>query len=71
MIEAHELGLALQQIERVALDRAFSPDTAGPGLKAAMARAAGEADFATVEARLQQAQAAAAGAVAAVLEGQR
>jgi glutamate-ammonia-ligase adenylyltransferase len=67
LVEAHELALALQHIERVALDRPFSPDTAGPGLKAAMARAAGEADFAATEDRLRRAQAAAAKAVAEVL----
>jgi glutamate-ammonia-ligase adenylyltransferase len=67
MVEAHELGLALQQIERVALDRPFAPETAGPGLRAAMARAAGEEDFAATEVRLRQAQAAAAAAVTAVL----
>ena len=67
LVAAHELGLALQQIERVALDRAFTPETAGPGLRAAMARAAGCEDFDAAEARLAEAQTSAAAVVEAVL----
>lgn len=66
---AHDLGSALQQIERVALDRPFSPAAAGPGLRAAMARAAGAPDFDAAEAWLAAAQAEAAEAVGAVLAG--
>ena len=64
---AHALGMALQQVERVALDRPFDPATAGPGLSAAMARAAGCATLAEAEAALRQAQAEAAAAVTAAL----
>jgi glutamate-ammonia-ligase adenylyltransferase len=66
---AHALMMALQQVERVALDRPFDPRTAGPGLRAAMARAGGAADFAALEAALRQAQAAAAAVVGEVLAG--
>ncbi len=65
---AHGLQLALQQVERVALDRRIAPDRAGPGLRAAMARAGGAPDFAALEARLRAAQEAAAAAVTAVLD---
>jgi glutamate-ammonia-ligase adenylyltransferase len=61
---AHALMSALQQVERVALDRPFEPERAGPGLKRLMARAGGEADFETLEAALRAAQAEAAAAVA-------
>jgi glutamate-ammonia-ligase adenylyltransferase len=64
---AHALQTTLQQVERVALDRPFDPATAGAGLRAAMARAAGAPDFAALEARLSRAQAAAAAAVTAAL----
>jgi glutamate-ammonia-ligase adenylyltransferase len=57
LADAHRLGLALQQVERVALDRPFSPETAGRGLKAAMARAGGAPSFAALGTRLAQAQA--------------
>ncbi len=69
LAEAHALMSALQQIERVALDRPFEPERAGPGLRAAMARAAGAADFEAAEAALKAVQARAAEAVARVLEG--
>jgi len=39
---------SLQQIERVALEKPFDPETAGPGLREAMARAAGVEDFAAL-----------------------
>jgi glutamate-ammonia-ligase adenylyltransferase len=67
LAEAHALAMALQQVERVALDRPFDPDKAGRGLKAAMARAGGAEDFAALEARLSRAQALAARAVTAAL----
>jgi len=66
---AYAMALALQQVERVALDRPFASQTAGAGLKAAMARAVGAPDFAAVEARLRDAQAAAAAVVDARLGG--
>ncbi len=69
LADAHALMLALQQVERVALDRPFDPETAGPGLRAALARAGRTADFAALERKLVAAQAAAAAAVTAVLEG--
>ena len=67
LFAAHGLGLALQQIERVALDRPFDAAAAGPGLRAAMARAGGAPDFETLEARLRPAQAEAVGLVDAIL----
>ena len=67
LADAHALMLALQQVERVALDRPFDPETAGPGLRAALARAGGAADFAELEQKLIAAQRAAAAAVAAAL----
>lgn len=67
LAEAHALAMALQQVERVALDRPFDPEKAGRGLKAAMARAGGEADFPALEARLARAQSLAARAVTAAL----
>jgi glutamate-ammonia-ligase adenylyltransferase len=68
LAEAHELMMALQQIERVALDRPFDPDTAGPGLRAAMARAGDAPDFEALTARLIAVQRAAAAAVDAALD---
>ena len=67
--DAHALMASLQQVERVALDRPFDPETAGVGLRAAMARAGGAETFADVEDRLAAAQAAAARAVTAALGG--
>ncbi len=67
LLAAHGLGLALQQIERVALDRPFDAAAAGPGLRAAMARAGGAPGFEALEARLRAAQAEAAGLVDAIL----
>jgi glutamate-ammonia-ligase adenylyltransferase len=67
LAEAHGLAMALQQVERVALDRPFDPEKAGRGLKAAMARAGGEADFAALEARLAAVQGRAAQAATAAL----
>ena len=64
---AHDLGMALQQIERVALERPFSPQGAGPGLRAAMARAAGAPDFEAAESWLAAAQAEAAAVVSELL----
>lgn len=49
---AHRLQSRLQQVERVALADSFRAETAGEGLKAALARAAGEGDFPALEARL-------------------
>jgi glutamate-ammonia-ligase adenylyltransferase len=69
LTEAHGLALALQQIERVALDRPFDPDAAGPGLRAAMARAGDAPDFEALTARLIETQRAAAEAVDALLGG--
>ena len=40
---------ALQQVERVATEKPFAPDEAGPGLRAAMARAAGVEEFDALE----------------------
>jgi glutamate-ammonia-ligase adenylyltransferase len=67
LAEAHGLMMALQQVERVALDRPFDPETAGPGLRAAMARAGCAPDFASLERQLRAAQSEAATVVEAVL----
>lgn len=64
---AHALMLSLQQVERVALDRPFDPEKAGPGLRAALARAGAAADFEALEGRLIAAQRGAAAAVTAAL----
>ncbi len=69
LADAHALMMALQQVERVALDKPFDPPAAGPGLSAVMARAAGVATLAEAEERLRAAQTAAAAAVAAALGG--
>lgn len=58
--DAYAFQSRLQQVERVALSSAFRPDRAGAGLKAAMARVGGEADFAAVETRLRAVKDAAA-----------
>jgi glutamate-ammonia-ligase adenylyltransferase len=57
--EALALMQHLQQIERVALEGPIDPDTAGDGLRRAMARACGAADFAALETRLAALQAGA------------
>ncbi|MFN3615957.1 MAG: glutamine-synthetase adenylyltransferase, partial [Rubrimonas sp.] len=49
LAEAHGLMMALQQVERVALDRPFDPETAGLGLRGALARAGEAADFGALE----------------------
>ena len=58
----------LQQLERVALDKPFDPAEAGPGLRSAMARAGGVADFEALEARLRHHLARAAAIAAARLD---
>ncbi|TVQ54523.1 MAG: bifunctional [glutamine synthetase] adenylyltransferase/[glutamine synthetase]-adenylyl-L-tyrosine phosphorylase [Rhodobacteraceae bacterium] len=68
---AHDLMMALQHVERVALDRPFDPETAGPGLRAAMARAGGAADFDALSEKLHTAQARAAEAVDRALAPRR
>ena len=45
LAETLALLKALQQLERVALERPFAPDAVGPGLRAAMARAGGADGF--------------------------
>ena len=67
--DALELLQALQQLERVALDKPFRPEEAGAGLSAAMARAGGVADFAELE-ELLRARLADAAAVAERLFGE-
>jgi len=58
----------LQQIERVALETPVDPETAGEGLRRAMARACGAADFAALEAQLLTLQARAARVCARVFD---
>jgi len=60
LAEALALMQQLQQIERVALENPIDPETAGNGLRRAMARACGAADFPALEARLAALQADAA-----------
>jgi glutamate-ammonia-ligase adenylyltransferase len=52
LIESTRFQQTLQQVLRVALGSSGDVSTATPGLKALLARAVGEADFAAVEARL-------------------
>ncbi|MEL7464699.1 MAG: bifunctional [glutamine synthetase] adenylyltransferase/[glutamine synthetase]-adenylyl-L-tyrosine phosphorylase [Pseudomonadota bacterium] len=59
LIEAHRLQSRLQHVERVALAGSFRAETAGAGLKAALARAGGVATFDEVEAALERAKTAA------------
>lgn len=65
--DAYLLQARLQQVERVALTTSFRAETAGEGLKAALARATDAADFAKLEQRLTKARAAAAAIVDAHL----
>lgn len=55
LIAAGRLIHALTQITRLSLDHPFDPDHAPQGLKALLARAAGEATFEGVEAALRRA----------------
>lgn len=57
--EAYRIQARLQQVERVALSSPFRANSAGDGLKAAMARAVDAPDFETLEARLAAARATA------------
>jgi glutamate-ammonia-ligase adenylyltransferase len=59
----------LQQIERVALETPIDPETAGQGLRRAMARACGVDDFAVLEAQLLTLQTGAAEVCARVFDG--
>jgi glutamate-ammonia-ligase adenylyltransferase len=54
---ALRLMQALQQVERVALEKPFDPDTAGHGLRRAMARAGSVDDFGELQSVLTQRQA--------------
>jgi glutamate-ammonia-ligase adenylyltransferase len=63
---ALSLQSRLQQIERVALESPFDPETAGQGLRDAMASATGHDDFAALEAALRAAQGRAAAIAARV-----
>jgi glutamate-ammonia-ligase adenylyltransferase len=60
LAEALALMQRLQQIERVALETPIDPETAGEGLRRAMARACGAEDFAALESRLAALQRTAA-----------
>lgn len=66
--EALALMQRLQQIERVALEAPIDPETAGEGLRRAMARACGAEDFAALQAQLVTRQADAAEICARVLD---
>jgi glutamate-ammonia-ligase adenylyltransferase len=58
LVEAAALQQALTQALRIALDGALDPQTATPGLKGLLVRAAGAADFAELEASLAETQSA-------------
>ncbi|MEM9148508.1 MAG: bifunctional [glutamine synthetase] adenylyltransferase/[glutamine synthetase]-adenylyl-L-tyrosine phosphorylase [Pseudomonadota bacterium] len=60
LAEAHGLQERLQQIERVALDSPFDPETAGTGLCSTIAVALNAPDFPTLSQRLGDLQASAA-----------
>jgi glutamate-ammonia-ligase adenylyltransferase len=64
LMTAAELQTALTQVLRIAVDGEFDAASATPGLKALLARAGGEDDFARLEAKLQKLQAG----VAAIFE---
>ncbi len=53
LMAAADLEIALMQVLRIAVDGEFDAVAATPGLKALLARAGGEADFATLEAALK------------------
>jgi glutamate-ammonia-ligase adenylyltransferase len=57
LISAARLEHALQQVLRIAVEGTLDPAQATPGLKGLLARAAGTADFETVEGHLVDAQA--------------
>jgi glutamate-ammonia-ligase adenylyltransferase len=63
---AAALETALMQVLRIAVDGEFDAASATPGLKALLARAGGEGDFAALEAKLKRLQAS----VAAIFEKQ-
>ncbi|MGF1501787.1 MAG: bifunctional [glutamine synthetase] adenylyltransferase/[glutamine synthetase]-adenylyl-L-tyrosine phosphorylase [Paracoccaceae bacterium] len=55
LTETHALLQHLQQLERVALEKPFDPETSGRGLRRAMARAGGFETFAALDTRLRAA----------------
>ncbi|HEY8949072.1 MAG TPA: bifunctional [glutamine synthetase] adenylyltransferase/[glutamine synthetase]-adenylyl-L-tyrosine phosphorylase [Rhizomicrobium sp.] len=57
LMAAAELETALMQVLRIAVDGEFETVSATPGLKALLARAGGEGDFAELEAKLRRLQA--------------
>ncbi|MGN6149575.1 MAG: bifunctional [glutamine synthetase] adenylyltransferase/[glutamine synthetase]-adenylyl-L-tyrosine phosphorylase, partial [Rhizomicrobium sp.] len=57
LMAAAELQTALTQVLRIAVDGEFDAASATPGLKALLARAGGEDDFARLETKLQRLQA--------------
>jgi glutamine synthetase adenylyltransferase len=58
LVEAAALQQALTQALRIALDGTLDPQTATPGLKGLLVRAAGAEDFSELEARLAETQSA-------------
>ncbi|HEY4115280.1 MAG TPA: bifunctional [glutamine synthetase] adenylyltransferase/[glutamine synthetase]-adenylyl-L-tyrosine phosphorylase [Rhizomicrobium sp.] len=59
LIEAVQIQQTLQQVLRVALSSSGDAAAAAPGLKSLLARATGESDFASLDARLSKLQQAA------------
>jgi glutamate-ammonia-ligase adenylyltransferase len=55
---AYQLQLALTQVLRIAVEGAFDATAATPGLKTLLARAGGEPDFVSLEAKVRNLQAA-------------
>jgi glutamate-ammonia-ligase adenylyltransferase len=68
LIDAHHLLRQLEDRLAVAVDGPFDPDLASGGLKTALARAGGAADFAALEARLEQAARSVGSAFAQLVE---
>jgi glutamate-ammonia-ligase adenylyltransferase len=66
---AAELQLALMQVLRIALDGALDPETATPGLKLLLTRAAGVGDFANLQRLLSDLQARAHAVFVRLVEG--
>ncbi len=54
LTDALRLWQVVQGLLRLTIEGVFEPDAAPPGLKAALARAAGAADFAALEAQIRQ-----------------
>jgi glutamate-ammonia-ligase adenylyltransferase len=69
LTEAHHLLFTVQQVARIALDGALTPDRAGEGLRQALIRATDVETFEELAARLAEAEAEADAVVGRLLQG--